>query len=105
LRILSCANAQAEPLPPSPRLRRGEQTGKNFPPQTPPIFARLLGLRPDFFRRKITKGWWVDLGFLIIEYQEILIFSSFKNKNSQPNGWEFLYIQNFYSDRTLSSWR
>lgn len=28
------------PAPPLPRLRRAEQAGKNFPPQTPPIFAR-----------------------------------------------------------------
>jgi len=36
-------------FPPPARLRRAEQAGKNSFPQTPFLFARLLGLRPEIF--------------------------------------------------------
>jgi len=39
----------------SAEQKRSTRAGKNSFPPTPFLFARLLGLRPDFFRRKITK--------------------------------------------------
>ena len=57
----------AETLPPQPRLRRGEQAGKNSFPQTPFLFARLLGLRPEIFLRGYkSKGWRVGLVISVV---------------------------------------
>src|SRR3989338_3541020 len=43
---------RAEPLPPQPRLRRGEQAGKKFLPPTPFLFARLLETPSGLFGRQ-----------------------------------------------------